>query len=196
MISTSQSILIQMYLGAISADSRCYPQYKQEAAKLLQKVSDMVLEENCQKSDKVTCYFFMTLAWYHTFAEPDLENTYFFASCALETGQEAFDSPLELIDSVLIPSAECFCVHKEYDESVDTLKSGIELCKEYPKVYAYIDKHAQLLNCMLDVYYEMGEFDKCRELITQIDELIENNKENRIFRDVDPYYRKTLLAQE
>ena len=188
--------LIQMYLDTASVLIRCFPEYHEYAAGYLQKVSEMVLEENCQKSDKVTCYFFMTLAWYHTFAEPDLENTYFFASCALETGQEVFDSPLELIDSVLIPSAECFCVHKEYDESVDTLKSGIELCKEYPKVYAYIDKHAQLLNCMLDVYYEMGEFDKCRELITQIDELIENNKENRMFRDVDPYYRKTLLAQE
>ena len=96
--------LIQMYLDAISVISRCYPQYKQEAANLLQKVSDMVLDAKCQRNDKVTCYYFMTMAWFFTFAEPDWDNAYYFASCASQTAQECFDSPLEFIDSVLIPA--------------------------------------------------------------------------------------------
>ena len=188
--------LIQMYLDTASVLIRCFPEYHEYAAGYLQKVSEMVLEENCQKSDKVTCYFFMTLAWYHTFAEPDLENTYFFASCALETGQEAFDSPLELIDSVLIPSAECFCNHKHYDKSVEALMGGIKICKEYPNVYAHIDKHAHLLSCLADVYFEMGEFDKCREVIAEFDELTEKNKDNKVFRFINPYYRETLFPND
>ena len=188
--------LIQMYLDAISVISRCYPQYKQEAANLLQKVSDMVLDAKCQKSDKISCYYFMTMAWFFTFAEPDCDNAYYFASCASQTAQECFDSPLEFIDSVLIPSAECFCNHKHYDKSVEALMGGIKICKNYPNVYAHIDKHAHLLSCLADVYFEMGEFDKCREVIAEFDELTEKNKDNKIFRFINPYYRETLFPND
>ena len=188
--------LIQMYLDAISVISRCYPQYKQEAANLLQKVSDMALDAKCQKSDKVTCYYFMTMAWFFTFAEPDWDNAYYFASCASQTAQECFDSPLEFIDSVLIPSAECFCNHKHYDKSVEALLGGIKICKKHPNVYAHIDKHAHLLSCLADVYFEMGEFDRCREVIAEFDELTEKNKDNKIFRFINPYYRETLFPND
>ena len=185
--------LIQFYLDAISVISRCFPQYKQEAANYMQKASDMVLDAKCEKTDKVTCYYFMTMAWFFTFSEPDWEKAYELASYASQAGLESFDSPLEFIDSVLIPSAECFCVHKHYDESIEALTSGVELCKEYPGSYTFADKHAQLLNCMLDVYYEMGELDKCRELVGEIDKIIDSSPDYRIYRDVDPNLRKILF---
>lgn len=137
----------------------------------------------------------MTMAWFFTFADPDWEKAYYFASCASQVGIECFDSPLEFIDSVLIPSAECFCVHKHYDESIEALTSGADLCKEYPGSYTFADKHAQLLNCMLDVYYEMGELDRCRELVGEIDKIIEESTDYRIYRDVNPDLRKILFPE-
>lgn len=185
--------LIQFYLDAISVISRCFPQYKQYAANYMQKASEMVLDAKCQRTDKVTCYYFMTMAWFFTFTEPDWEQAYTYASCASQVGTECFDSPLEFIDSVLIPSAECFCVHNHYDESIESLTIGAELCKKYPGSYTFADKHAQLLNCMLDVYYEMGELDRCRELVGEIDKIIQSSPDYRIYRDVDPNLRKILF---
>ena len=65
-------------------------------------------------------------------------------------------------------------------KAVEALLGGIKICKEYPNVYAHIDKHAHLLSCLADVYFEMGEFDKCREVIAEFDELTEKNKDNKI----------------
>ena len=36
----------------------------------------MVLDAKCEKTDKVTCYYFMTMAWFFTFSEPDWEKAY------------------------------------------------------------------------------------------------------------------------
>lgn len=185
--------LIQFYLDAISVISRCSPQYKQEVINLMGTVSEMILDAKLEKTDKITCYYFMTMAWFFTFTEPDWDKAYEFASYASQAGLESFDSPLEYIDSVLIPSADCFCMHKHYNESIEKLTTGVELCKEYPKSYTFADKHAQLLNCMLDVYYEMGDTDKCRELVGEIDKIIEDSADYRIYRDVDPYLRKILF---
>lgn len=53
----------------------------------------------------------------------------------------------------------------------------------------------QLLNCMLDVYYEMGELDRCTELVGEIDKIIEDSKDYRIYRDVDPNLRRILFSE-
>lgn len=185
--------LIQFYLDAISVISRCFPQYKQEVINLMGTVSEMVLDAKLEKTDKITCYYFMTMAWFFTFVEPNPEETFTNARIASKLSLKCFDSPLEIIDSVMIPAAECFCVHKAYGDSIEMLTSGVRICSKFPNVYAYADKHVQLLNCMLDVYYEMGELDRCRELVGEIDKIIQSSPDYRIYRDVDPNLRKILF---
>ena len=54
----------------------------------------------------------------------------------------------------------------------------------------YIDKHAALLNCLLDVYAAQNDWQKCRALITEIDRINETYREQGVFREVSPKYGK------
>ncbi len=185
--------LIQMYLDTASLLARSFPEHKKYAQVFFQKATELMSDNKFKKTDKISCYYFMTGVWFYTFAEPDLEQTIKFAGYARQIVDSAFSSALEIIDSFIIPVADSLRTHGEYADSLNALEQGAEYCRQHTDSYPYLDKLAQLLNCMLDVYYEMGEYDRCRELVTQIDELIEDHKENRIFREVDPYYREKLF---
>ena len=54
------------------------------------------------------------------------------------------------------------------------LNEAIEICEKYPDKLPYIDKKCELLRCLLDVFYEIQDMKKCRELIAEIDMI--NNK--------------------
>ena len=54
----------------------------------------------------------------------------------------------------------------------------------------YIDKQAELLNILLDIYTEMGDTARCRELIAEIDYINETYKEQGVCREVSPDKRE------
>ena len=56
----------------------------------------------------------------------------------------------------------------------------------------YIDKQAELLNILLDIYSAMENNAKCRELIAEIDRINEEYKEQGICREVSPDIRNQL----
>ncbi|EXM40880.1 hypothetical protein RASY3_00010 [Ruminococcus albus SY3] len=65
----STQYLTKYYISLASILIRSYPDYYDEAAELLDKVSELI-EENSDNH----CYYNMVVAWYYTLAVPDIED--------------------------------------------------------------------------------------------------------------------------
>ena len=78
----------------------------------------------------------------------------------------------------------------DFRSAADKLEEAAEICKGYPDMLPYIDKYAELLNCLLDVYAAQDDWQKCRALIAEIDRINEKYREQGIFREVSPIIRE------
>ena len=183
----STSYLTKYYISLASILIRSYPDYYDEAAELLDKVYDLI-EENTDNH----CYYCMVAAWYYTLASPDIVETRAFTEQAEEIARQVFPTDLELIDIIHIPTANCYFYHNDYRSAADKIEEAVEICKKYPDMIPYIDKQAELLNILLDIYMEMQDTARCRELIAEIDRINETYKEQGVCREVSPDKRNQL----
>ena len=132
----------------------------------------------------------MVSAWYYTLAEPDIAKTRALTRQAECIARKVFPTELEIIDIIHIPTANCFYYHNEFRLAADKIEEAVEICRNYPGMLPYIDKQAELLNILLDIYMETGDTAKCHELIAEIDRINEIYKEQGICREVSPEIRK------
>lgn len=181
--------LMQYYLSLSCILIRTSPYYHQKAAELLGKVSELI-SENEPPDSMIRSYYYMAEAWYYSLAEPDAMKAKSFIDKAAGIAKQALSTDVEYIDVILIPSANCYFYLYEYELAITILDSAIDLCREHSEALLYIDKQAELLNCVLDVYMEMQNMEKCRELIAEIDRINEKYKDQGIFREVDPEIRE------
>ncbi len=72
------------------------------------------------------------------------------------------------------------------------LNDAVRICEKHPDKLPYIDKKCDLLNCLFDVYYELQEMTKCRELIAEIDRINDQYREQGVFREVNEEIRKAV----
>ena len=179
------------YLDLASILIRSVPDYYDEAADLLDKVYELIEENEPEISDN-HCYYCMVAAWYYTLAQPDIEETRAFTEQAERIARQVFPTDLELIDIIHIPTANCFFYHNDLRSAADKIEEAVEICKKYPDMIPYIDKQAELLNILLDIYMEMGNTARCRELIAEIDYINETYKEQGVCREVSPDKRNQL----
>lgn len=63
-------------------------------------------------------------------------------------------------------------------------------------MFPYIDKQAELLNILLDIYMEMQDTAKCHELIAEIDHINETYKEQGVCREVSSEIREKAGSRE
>lgn len=183
----SMQYLTKYYISLASILIRSYPDYYDEAAELLDKVSELT-EENSDNH----CYYNMVAAWYYTLAVPDIEETRRLTEQAECIARQVFPTDLELIDIIHIPTANCFYYHNDLRSAAEKIEEALELCKGYPDMLPYIEKQAELLNILLDIYSAMENKAKCRELIAEIDRINEEYKEQGVCREVSPDIRKQL----
>ncbi|MBR3917888.1 MAG: hypothetical protein IKJ59_04035 [Clostridia bacterium] len=99
---------------------------------------------------------------------------------------------MEIIDIIHIPTANCFYYHNDFRLSADKIEEAVEICRNYPDMMPYIDKQAELLNILLDIYLAMDDKAKCRKLIAEIDQLNKTYKERGVCREVSPDIRNQL----
>lgn len=180
------------YLSLASILIRSVPDYYDEAADLLDKVYDLIEKNEPEISDN-HCYYCMVAAWYYTLAQPDTRKTRALTEQAEEIARKVFPTDLEIIDIIHIPTANCFYYHNELQMAADKIAEAVEICKGYPDMLPYIDKQAELLNILLDIYLAMEDKAKCRQLIAEIDHINETYKEQGICREVSPEIRKQIL---
>ena len=183
----STSYLTKYYISLASILIRSYPDYYDEAAELLDKVYDLI-EENTDNH----CYYCMVAAWYYTLASPDIEETRRLTEQAERIARQVFPTDLELIDIIHIPTANCYFYHNDYRSAADKIEEAVEICRKYPDMIPYIDKQAELLNILLDIYTEMQDTARCRELIAEIDSINETYKDQGVCREVSPDKRNQL----
>lgn len=132
----------------------------------------------------------MVAAWYSTLAQPDTQKTRALTEQAEEIARQVFPTDLERIDIVHIPTANCFYYHNDFRSAADKIEEAMEICRKYPDTMPYIDKQAELLNILLDIYLAMDDKARCRKLITEIDQLNETYKEQGVCREVSPDIRE------
>ena len=183
----SKKYLTKYYISLASVLIHSHTDYFDEAANLLIKVSEMI-EENSENH----CYYCMVLADFYSLAEPDITETRALTEKAEEIAKQVFPTDLELIDIIHIPTANCFYYHNDFRSAADKIEEAVEICRKYPDMIPYIDKQAELMNILLDIYLAMDDKAKCRELIAEIDHLNEAYKEQGVCREVSPNIRNQL----
>lgn len=183
--------LTQYYISLASILIRSVPDYYDEAADLLDKVYELIEENEPEISDN-HCYYCMVAAWYYTLAQPDIEETRALIQQAEVIARQVFPTDLELIDIIHIPTANCFYYHNDFRLAADKIEKAVDICRKYPDTIPYIDKQAELMNILLDIYLAMEDKTRCRKLIAEIDHLNEAYKEQGVCREVSPDIRNQL----
>lgn len=187
--SRKTKYLTKYYSSMASILIRCAPDCYDEAAELLDKVYELIEENEPEISDN-HCYYNMISAWYYTLAEPDISKTRELTEQAEIIAKQIFPTDLEIIDIIHIPTANCYFYHNDFSSAANKLEEAIEICKKYPDMLPYIDKQVELMKCLLDVYMDIGDMPKCRALIAEIDRINEAYKDQGIHREVDPEKRE------
>ena len=181
----SKRYLTKYYISLASVLIHSHTDFFDEAAALLIKTAEMI-EENSENH----CYFCMVLADYYSLAEPDIDETRRLTEQAERIARQVFPTELEIIDIIHIPTANCWFYHGDLQAAAAKLEEAVTICKKHPDLLPYIDKQAELLDCLLDVYAELQDDAKCRELIAEIDRINEAYREQGVFREVSPEIRE------
>lgn len=136
--------------------------------------------------------------WYHTYMDRDYESMMRVMEDAAEIGRYLSRTGLSIITSILRPWAIMLFDLEKYDEAAEKLKEGIRICEkdEYRSVIPYIRKKVDLYACLLDAYYLMKDFGKCREVIGVIDEENLRNREIGVVKVIAEDYRGEVFGKE
>lgn len=180
--------LMKLYLSQASVLIRSYPQEKKLIRDMLRKSKEALKKEDNEN----ICYFYIVDARYYTLCEINAEKTTACLNRALVFAKKAFPTELELIDIFHIPAANCLYYHYDYDSSISKLTEAVKICEKYPNSLSYIDKKAELLSCMLDVYFEMKNHEMCRNIIAAIDEINDQYEARGIHREVSENIREQV----
>ena len=162
---------------------RSTPNGGEEAADLLNKVYDM-LEESDPEDSENRCYHNMITAWYYTLIEPNPDEMFYFARKAADIAFKVFPTDVEIIDIIYIPTANCLFFHNDMRNAGKLLEYAIEICGNHPDELRYIDKLIDLKIFQLDVFIELNDSDKCRELLDEISRMNEAYRDQGIFREI------------
>ena len=187
--SRKDAFLAKACLSMASVLIRSLPDRYGEAETYLEKAKSMIQKTEPEISEN-RCYLCTVSAFYFTLVKPDLQTMLLLMDKAEQIAEKVFPTDLELIDIIDIPKATCLFYHGELLLAADALWKAEERCRRYPDSIPYIDKRAELLNCQLDVYIELKDKPKCRELIAEIDRINETYHDQGICREIDPQKRE------
>lgn len=182
--------LANYYLSLATILMRGDPECFDEAAELLNKAGDMITQ-NLDKLREEHIYLCTVSMWYFTLVEPNIELVRNMAEAAEEMAYKVYKTEFEIIDIIYIPAADCFDNLHDCESAIEKLEQAVSICDKYSEI-PYIDKKAELLNCLLDIYMEMGDTARCRELIAEIDSINETYKDQGVCREVSPDKRNQL----
>ena len=161
---------------------RSDPAYHPRAKELLDRADALITPDDRENR----CYHCMVTAWYCTLAEPDLPRTKELTGRAARLAELVFTTDIELIDIICIPAANCLFYHYDYEGAAEKLSAAADLCKAHPLDITYTDKLAELLCCLMDVYAEQDDREKCLELFGEIEFINNTYRDEGINRQPGP----------
>lgn len=182
------SFLINYYLSVVSIIIRTNPEKHSETRNWLNKAKKLIDKCEPEFSEK-RCSFCMAAAWYFTLVEKNMERMLKYYKKAEISAYKSIKTELEIIDIVYIPAANCLFYHNDFYGSADIISKAVNICRKYSDIFQYIDKQTELLTCLLDVFYEIEDKDKCRQLIEEIDSMNGKYSDDGIYREIKPEIR-------
>lgn len=186
-----QQFLAQYYLSMASIMLRSTPNRYHAAASYIKQAKRLTESHEPEYSEN-RCYLCTVSAWYYTVAKPDIRRVKVLARQAEIIARKVFPTELEIIDIIHIPMADCLSCLDDPVGSAQKLEEAIAICRKNSDSLPYIDKLAELLNCLLDVHMQMHDYPRCRELVAEIQNLNKNFREQGICREVNPDILKIL----
>lgn len=162
---------------------RCFPKRKLTMQRLL-KATDAIVKEYMREPSELQYELLVAKAWYHTMVYPDIELVNQRMTEAYDIAKGIVNTELNIIDDIFVTWANMMLVLQQYEKSLEYLNQAVQICEKYPEVIPYIRKKLDLYTYMIDVYFEMEELEKCRELVLQINKENEVNKELGIVKEI------------
>lgn len=188
--------LLCMYLQSLaSVYIRTYRDGDEEIIKECINRSRNLTDSESQNYKDLLCTFMMVNAWYFTKIEPDNKKVHEYIEKAAVLAAEAYTNALELIDIFYIPAASCCFSLGEYETAVSLLSEAANICRSHMDILQYVDKLAELLRCLLDVYFENDDHEKCTELISEINEINEKYSSQGIYREINPVITEMYYSE-
>ena len=191
----SRGMYIEALLSKAHLLTLSFPWRSRKIIRLL-VTAEGIVEEHAQEYSEIRKSYYITEAWFCTLLLGDYEKMTDAMSRAEEIVQATVDTPLAMIDDVILPWMAMLDEFGKYEEAAEKLKKGIQLCEkdEYSGIVPYIRKKVHLYACLLDMYYLGGDFAKCREVIGIIDEENLRNREYGVVKEIEARYREEVFS--
>lgn len=136
--------------------------------KLLHKV-ELLIEEHAQSQSRLVRDYDMTCAWYYTYIEPDFVRVDNYISEAYGITFNICQTELDKIDEIISPIANILFEWEKYENAVRWLELAIRICENYGDILVYSRKKMELFKHLLDIYYKMQDYEKCKIVIECMD---------------------------
>lgn len=187
--------LPKYYMNLAGVLIRCVANCKNEVCELLGKARK--LTETCDKSfddyehinQENLCYINMISAWYYTIIEPDTEKMLYHTDTAKDIAYKTFSTELEIIDIVYIPTANCLAEFYELSSAAIKLEEAVTICRKYPDMIRYIDKQAELLRILADLYFQKHDTVNLSETIMKLEYINETYRAQGVYKEIPEEYQ-------
>ena len=190
--SQQVKLLPRYYISLAGILIRSTPDGGEESSELLKKAYEIIEKNEPEYSDN-HCYYNMINAWYYTLIEPDPEKTLYYTAKAKDIAFKVFPTEIEIIDIIYIPTANCMFFHNELQAADQIIVEAISLCEKHPRMLRYIEKHLDLMIIRLNIYTDLKDQTKCRELISEIKKMNDTYREQGIYRELPASVTETVL---
>lgn len=145
---------------------------KRQIQAILERIRKLI-DKYAHPNSRLARDYNMTLAWYHTYLDKDLQKTRGYMFKAYEITDIISTSELAKIDDQLCPMANILLEWRQYDEAAMYLIRAILSCTNHMEIAAYARRQAGLLGHLLEVYFYAGEYAKCQTVINKLDEKVQ-----------------------
>ena len=145
---------------------------KRQIQAILERIRKLI-DKYAQPNSRLVRDYDMTLAWYHTYLDKDLQKARGYMFKAYEITNIISTSELAKIDDQLCPMANILLEWRQYDEATMYLIRAILSCANHMEIAAYARRQAELLGHLLEVYFYAGEYAKCQTVINKLDEKVQ-----------------------
>ena len=144
---------------------------KKQIGSLLGKVRRLI-DRYAEPDSKLERDCHMAMAWYYTYVEEDYPKTRSYMAKAMAISARICKSELVQIDEQLSPVANILLEWRRYDKAEQCLLRCIAICERHLVILPYARRQMELLGHLLQVCLYAEKYDRCREIITEIDEKI------------------------
>lgn len=132
---------------------------------LLKKIKKL-MDSYAKTNSRQVRNYSLTLAWFHTYLDEDIEKTRRYLEKAAEITDIICVSELAKIDEYFSIAANIFLEWGQFDEAAGLLLQSIGICEKHLEITAYARRQLDLLGHLAEVYHFGRHDEKCQAVLT------------------------------